>query len=328
MEHILFIISGIIDINMNVVNNPSGHCKSLIIDDDADCRKVLFRMLKKYPEVSVIGEAGNIDTALNLFKSEEPDSVFLDIKLKNENAFDFINQIPKKTRVIFVSGYDKYALKAFEINAFDYIKKPFDAGRLDQTVKKLISDYNLHHKEHGGNGNNGNGHNGNGNNGNGHNGNGNALSDNGMKYIANDIINLCEEDYDEIAEGKEIELLSRNHNGNKILEYDDRIFITTENISRFLKISQILCITAEKDYTYIITPGGKKFLVLKSMTEWEERLTPKYFVRIHRSTIVNLEYIEKVERWFNYSYQVYVHGIEEPFQMSRRYSTRLKERFK
>jgi DNA-binding LytR/AlgR family response regulator len=64
------------------------------------------------------------------------------------------------------------------------------------------------------------------------------------------------------------------------------------------------------------------------MAEWEERLTPKYFVRIHRSSIVNLEYVEKVERWFNYSYQVYVNGIAEPFQMSRRYSSRLKERFK
>ena len=139
---------------------------------------------------------------------------------------------------------------------------------------------------------------------------------------------LTEEDDDEIGEGKDVELLSRPHHVNKILDYDDRIFITTENVSRFLKISQILCITAEKDYTYIVTTGGKKFLVLKSMTEWEDRLTPKYFVRIHRSSIVNLEFVEKVERWFNYSYQVYVNGIEEPFQMSRRYSTKLKERFR
>ena len=320
---------------MDSLNTTYSHCKSLIIDDDAGCRKVLFRMLKKYPELNVIGQAENINSALNIFNSEEPDSVFLDIKLKNENAFDFIKHIPQKTRVIFVSGYEKYAVKAFEINAFDYIKKPFDANRLDQTVKKLILDYNLHNHSngHNGNGNSGNGHNGNGSNGNGHSGNGHKENTdgngiNGMKYVANDIINLCEEDFDEIAEGKEIELLSRNHNGNKILEYDDRIFITTENISRFLKISQILCITAEKDYTYIITHGGKKNLVLKSMTEWEERLTPKYFVRIHRSTIVNLEYVEKVERWFNYSYQVYVHEVEEPFQMSRRYSTRLKEKFK
>jgi DNA-binding LytR/AlgR family response regulator len=305
-------------------------------------------MLKKYPEINVVGEAENINSALNLIKSEEPDGVFLDIKLKNENAFDFVKVIPKKTRVIFVSGYEKYALKAFEISAFDYIKKPFDAERLDQTVKKLIFDFKLHqdgkysdnsngkHLEevinsHNGNGHNGNGSNGNGHNGNGSNGNGNGHNGNGQygfKCGNSDIINLHNEDEDEMVDGKEIELLSRNQNWNKILEYDDRIFITTENVSRFLKINQILCITAEKDYTYIITQDGKKFLILKSMTEWEDRLTSKYFVRIHRSTIVNLEYVEKVERWFNYSYQVYVHGIEEPFQMSRRFSTRLKERFK
>jgi DNA-binding LytR/AlgR family response regulator len=326
---------------MYSLNKTYNNCSSLIIDDDSGCRKVLTRMLQKYPEVDVVGEAECINSALDILKSEEPDSVFLDIKLKNENAFDLVNQIPEKTRVIFVSGYEKYALKAFEINAFDYIKKPFNAERLDQTVKKLISDLKLHREdkyslinhenhseelilEHSGNGHNGNGHNGNGHNGNGHNGNGHY----GFKYGSSVIINLSEEDDDEMADGKEHEMSGRNHNGNKNLEYDDRIFITTENISRFLKISQILCITAEKDYTYIITPGGKKFLVLKSMAEWEERLTPKYFVRIHRSSIVNLEYVEKVERWFNYSYQVYVNGIAEPFQMSRRYSSRLKERFK
>lgn len=311
---------------MNSLNKTYRNCKSLIIDDDPGCRRVLFKMLKKYPDVSVVGEAGNINSALSLFKSEEPDNVFLDIKLKNESGFDLVHQIPQKTRVIFVSGYDHYALKAFEMNAFDYIKKPFDAERLDQTVKKLISDFKSHHNEkypdvadplkaeekligHNGNGSNGNGQ-------------------FGFKYGNGEIINLYEEDDDEIGEGKDVELLSRPHHVNKILDYDDRIFITTENVSRFLKISQILCITAEKDYTYIVTTGGKKFLVLKSMTEWEDRLTPKYFVRIHRSSIVNLEFVEKVERWFNYSYQVYVNGIEEPFQMSRRYSTKLKERFR
>jgi DNA-binding LytR/AlgR family response regulator len=64
------------------------------------------------------------------------------------------------------------------------------------------------------------------------------------------------------------------------------------------------------------------------MVEWEERLTPKYFVRIHRSTIVNLEYVEKVEKWFNASYRVYIQNVNEPFQMSRRYASKLKERFK
>jgi DNA-binding LytR/AlgR family response regulator len=64
------------------------------------------------------------------------------------------------------------------------------------------------------------------------------------------------------------------------------------------------------------------------MVEWEDRLTRKYFVRIHRSTIVNLEYVEKVEKWFNASYRVYMQNISVPFQMSRRYASKLKERFK
>jgi two-component system LytT family response regulator len=282
-------------------------------------------MLKKYPEVNVVGEAENIDTAKVLIQKEVPYSVFLDIKLKNENAFDLVKEIPKTTKVIFVSGYEKYALKAFEIDAFDYIKKPFNTERLDRTVKKLITNFQSNGStietavEQGslivntGNGHNGNGH------------NGSNPNDNDTANVST--LKIFDEN-DETVDETEIEHLSRDHNQNKILEYDDRIFITTENISKFLKISEILCIKAEKDYTYIYTICGKKFLVLKSMTEWEERLTPRYFVRIHRSTIVNIENIQKVERWFNYSYQVYIGGIPEPFQMSRRYSVKLKERFK
>ena len=302
------------------------HCKSLVIDDDSASRKVLIRMLKKYPELSVVGEAENISSALNLINTEKPDSVFLDIKLKHENAFDLIHKIPPKTRVIFVSGYEKYALKAFEIDAFDYIKKPFDAERLGHAVKKLLNDYKLRNAEYIQNGNN---HKNVGPvNSPDYNSKGvHSLNHQQLKYSTGDLLNVYDED-DEIVDEKDDVSFNPNHNGNKFLEYDDRIFVTTENISRFLKISHILCITAEKDYTYILTQGGKKYLVLKSMMEWEERLTPKYFVRIHRSTIVNLEYIEKVERWFNYSYQVFVQGIPEPFQMSRRYSTRLKEKFK
>jgi DNA-binding LytR/AlgR family response regulator len=112
------------------------------------------------------------------------------------------------------------------------------------------------------------------------------------------------------------------------LELDDRIFVTVNSVSRFIKVRDIQCIKAEKDYTYICTVDDKKLLVLRPMIEWEERLPVKYFARIHRSTIVNLELIEKVEKWFNYSYHVYLKNVDEPFQMSRRYALKLKERFR
>ena len=68
---------------------------------------------------------------------------------------------------------------------------------------------------------------------------------------------------------------------------------------------------------------GKKGLVQISMMEWEERLPENSFARIHRSTIVNLDYIEKVEKWFNNSYRVYLKGVETPFEMSRRYTAKI-----
>src|SRR5262245_38229924 len=79
-------------------------------------------------------------------------------------------------------------------------------------------------------------------------------------------------------------------------------------------------------YSEIFTAAGEKTLVLKPLNEWEERLPEKHFARIHRSTIINIEFVERVEKSFNYSFEVYLRGAGEPFMMSRRYAARLKDR--
>ncbi len=94
---------------------------------------------------------------------------------------------------------------------------------------------------------------------------------------------------------------------------------------RFLKISSIVSITAEGDYSEVISDKEKKGLVLKSLKEWEERLPDNFFCRIHRSVIINMEYAEKIEKWFNYSFRIKMKGIDEPFILSRRYAKKLKE---
>ena len=86
-------------------------------------------------------------------------------------------------------------------------------------------------------------------------------------------------------------------------------------------------ISAADDYSEIITRDGKKSLALKSMKEWEARLPDQSFSRIHRSTIINIEEVERIESWFNNSFQVYLKGIDKPVAMSRRYATKIKERF-
>lgn len=164
---------------------------------------------------------------------------------------------------------------------------------------------------------------GNGYNGNGHNGNGQRSTSLRHSRIIQLKHNLQTDEpgLEEVRERKSSKSASK-------LEYDDRLFITVNSTSRFIKVSNIQCITAEKDYTYICTADDKKLLVLRPMIEWENRLPDKYFARIHRSTIVNLDYVEKVEKWFNYAYHVYITGWDEPFQMSRRYASKIKERFR
>ena len=279
--------------------------RAVLVDDDSQSRKLLNILLKKFPQVKVVGEASSIPKALTLIKEKKPDSIFLDICLGSGSGFDLLNNISSDTNIVFVSAFDDYALRAFEVNALDYLQKPIEFDRLAVTISRLLGN-----KEH-------------------------AVaaaaeSESGSSenlVASNDDLDESEEGFS-IDDSEDEEISEENSGYKKNLEYDDRLFITVDGISRFIKVNSILCITAEKDYTYIYLNDGKKFLVLKPMVEWEERLTPKFFVRIHRSTIVNLEYVEKVEKWFNSSYHVYIQNIEEPFQMSRRYASKLKERFK
>lgn len=300
---------------------------TVIVDDDLQSRKLLGILLKKFPQIKVVGEASNITSALDIIKETKPDSVFLDIKLGANSGFELVDKISCEAKVIFVSAYDDYALRAFEVNALDYIKKPIEKERLAKAITRLLATKN----------------------GNGSNGHDKLLKEssaqilkekfdnelikqnnsNEKSFTSNELGDDDEENFDELEITDDLEKdNSNNLDSKKKLEYDDRLFITSDGVSKFIKISNIQCITAEKDYSYIYLLGGKKLLVLKPMVEWEERLTPKHFVRIHRSTIVNLECVEKVEKWFNASYRVYIQNLHEPFQMSRRYASKLKERFK
>jgi len=94
----------------------------------------------------------------------------------------------------------------------------------------------------------------------------------------------------------------------------------------FLRINTIRCISARRKYTEVRTSDERRGLVKKSISEWERRLPPQNFVRIHRSTIINFDHVQDIEKWFNYSYRVFLKGIEEPFIISRRYAAVLKER--
>ncbi len=235
----------------------SKKCKVVIVDDEKLARSDFSDILTKFPNVIVAGEASNIAEAVTVIKTTKPDIVFLDIHLKSENGFDLIDKIDSSINVVFVTAYDQYAIRAFEVNAQDYLLKPVNPERLGKAFEKF-------------------------------------------------------------------EIPVKSEEPAK-LEYDDSIFLLLNHNYRFLKINELVAISSAGDYTTLFTIDAKKHISSKSVKEWEERLPERNFCRIHRSTIINLNYVEKVDEWFNHSYSVKIKGIEKPFIMSRNYAARIKK---
>lgn len=112
---------------------------ALIVDDERSARKELIFLLKSFPEIDVIGEAENIDEAVSIIAKKKPDIVFLDIQLAGEEGFDLLQRVAVKFKVVFVTAYSEYAIKAFEVNATDYLLKPVDPVRLELSLKRIFS---------------------------------------------------------------------------------------------------------------------------------------------------------------------------------------------
>ena len=237
--------------------------KAIVVDDERLARKELILMLNDFSNIEIEGEAADISTAQKLLAEKNPDLVFLDIQMPGESGFDLINSIPVNTKVIFVTAFDEYAIRAFDVNALDYLLKPVNPKRLKETIERIEQL------------------------------------------------------------GKTV---SSSDNLKKLAE-SDRLLVTLNSRLQFVKIKNIIYISAAGDYTEIKTTENQKGITLKSIKEWEARLPESMFVRIHRSTIVNLEFVDKIEEWFQKSYRIYLKTVEQPFDVSRRYTSKLKERF-
>lgn len=111
---------------------------AIIVDDERLARNELKKMLTDYPEIEIIGEAGNVDDALKLIEELGPDILFLDIQMPAKTGFDLLAELDTVPTVIFTTAHDEYALKAFEVNALDYLLKPIDPKRLSDAIQKVM----------------------------------------------------------------------------------------------------------------------------------------------------------------------------------------------
>lgn len=111
--------------------------KAIIIDDERLARAELRKLLLEFPEIEVIDEAANADEGLQKIENSNPDLIFLDIQMPGKTGFDLLAELDRTPHVIFTTAYDEYALKAFEVNALDYLLKPVEPKRLADAVHKL-----------------------------------------------------------------------------------------------------------------------------------------------------------------------------------------------
>ena len=112
---------------------------AIIIDDERLARNELKKMLALHPEIEVIGEAANADEGLNLITEMTPDLILLDVQMPVKTGFDLLQELERLPAVIFTTAYDEYAIRAFEVNALDYLLKPIDPKRLSDAVQKFLA---------------------------------------------------------------------------------------------------------------------------------------------------------------------------------------------
>ncbi len=111
--------------------------KALIIDDERLARKALIDLLAKHPDVEVVGEAANADDAEKIINELRPQLLFLDVQMPGRDGFELLEALDPAPQVIFVTAFDEHAIRAFQVNALDYLMKPVEPARLEAALAKV-----------------------------------------------------------------------------------------------------------------------------------------------------------------------------------------------
>lgn len=245
--------------------------KSVVIDDERLAREELKSILSEYPEISIVGEAQNGEEGIELIKKTDPDLIFLDVNMPELSGFDMLKKLENIPHVIFITAYDEYALKAFEVNALDYILKPIDPERLADAIEKL--------KER------------------------------------------------EESEFESVEEI-RASRKDRMLTATDKVFIKDGEKCFFVELSKVRMLESDGNYVKVYF-GKNRPLILRSLNSFESRLDPEHFFRANRKFIINLDWIDSIENWFNGGLRVElkheIEGKKETVDISRRQAIRFRE---
>ncbi|MCC5855095.1 MAG: response regulator transcription factor [Idiomarina sp.] len=265
--------------------------RTLVVDDEPLARKGLTVRLAQFPIIDIIGECSNGRDAVKVIQEEQPDLVFLDIQMPGWSGFDVLRQLKQSVEsmplVVFVTAYDQYAIRAFEVRALDYILKPVDEVRLAAAIDRIIEA--LGHEL------------------------GNTQQQRLLELVAEMTGEDCEDILRQLAEGGS--LVQNN--------YPEHIAIKDSGEITRVAINAIEWVDAAGDYM-CIHAGNETHILRRTMKELEQELNPKMFQRIHRSAIVNVHQVEKLCSRQNGEYHIVLHNGKE-LKVSRSYKDKIKQ---
>jgi len=264
--------------------------RTIIIDDEFLARKRIRRLIEKDNELSIVAECTNGLEAVQLLQEQAADLLFLDVQMPEFNGFEVLEQLEldRLPAIIFVTAYDKYALKAFEVHAVDYLLKPFHDERFYEALQ--------HAKDQIGNLQTG------------------SLKDKLLNLLA-DITGKKTRETD-------------SDNTEKVLDhpnesvYLERLLIKSAGRIFFVKTSEIIRIKAAGKYLEIML-ADQELTTRQTMNEIESKLDPNHFLRIHRSTIINLDQIKEMQHWYKGDY-IFILQNGEKFTSSSSYRKNLE----
>ena len=234
--------------------------KVLIVDDEHLARIALTDVLRSHGDVDIVAEADSVEAAVAQIVRHAPDVVFLDIELPDGSGFDLFDRVDVQAHVVFQTAYGEYALRAFEVNALDYLVKPADPKQVDRALAR--------------------------------------------------------------ARGTTIK--TPTERAAVSWRPDDRVRLQEGKRVRFCRVGDIAYIRAADDYSEVYLCNGQVALVAQRLQHWASRL-PESFVRIHRSTLINVELSEELVHAEG-AWQVRLRGCAEPLTVSRRLAQSVKAR--
>jgi two-component system LytT family response regulator len=212
---------------------------AMIVDDEELARRLLREMLADHPEIEIVAECANGFEAVKAAAQQKPDLLFLDVQMPKLDGFEVLELIGADVPVIFVTAYDSYAMRAFEVHAVDYLLKPFNKDRFEAALER-------------------------------------AKSRLGEKKPANP------------PAPAELAAAARS------TPYLERIVVKDGVRVHVIPVAKLDYAEAQDDYV-LLASSGKTYLKQQTISSLEACLDPSRFIRIHRSYLVNLERVVKME---------------------------------